>query len=532
MKRRQAGGGADDRRDHPWVAAGAVAFLTLLGVVIHVFGYSDRVLWSDEASTYWTIQVGLDDLLRGARTDGTPPLYFVIVALVTRLCGVSEVSLRLASIVPASLLVPAVFALVHRLATRRTAFIAAGLAALSPLVHYYSVEARNYALVQFETVMIVWAAWNGVRSPDRIRHWVTLALAHAVQLWTHNAGVFLLPVLPLTLLLAGGRARIRLALKASGAVLAAFVLSSPWLVLARQHAAAGIADWIVPYWEQTPPAAALLRSFEVLAFGGRYPEYLSYLGTAASLRPLAIPLTAVILLAALFSPRSRERHAESNVAPGPILLGFVALPLVGMWSFSLVAEPLYLVGRYDTIVLPIFLVVLAEGLEGLLSWRPTVGWGCVGAIAALAALTHATSLGQTVPDDPDVEAARVLSRQGGMGEPVVATGLRRPVVEYYLDRAHHPMSLLSYPAEVGEHPGWHSPARLLADPDKLADEAEKLAEALASEAPGRRVWLLASPRNQVDSSLLVALARRFVVDEQHTDRRFGLYCLAPARTLP
>ena len=414
------------------------------------------------------------------------------------------------------------------MATMRIAVIAAGLCALSPLVHYYSVEARNYSLVQFETLVILYAAWAAVTEPDRVRWWALLVLAHAVQLWTHNYSLFLLPVLPLVCLVAGGSHRCRLAAKALSASGLAFALYIPWFLIARQHAALGIADWIVPFWLKIPPMAAIPRSLEVFGFGGLYPSNLSYLGTATPLRLVSLPLTAVLLTAAglcRWSPTSSQADGRPAKA---LLLAFVALPLVGAWVSSLLFEPLYMVGRYDTIVLPVFLIVFAVGIDCVYRWRPIAGSAALALTAALGIQTHWTSLSGPVPDDMGRIAAYNLASEAAVSDPIIATGYRRLVVAYYLDRLDHRMEIRSYPPEVGEHPGWYSAARLLSDRTRLAREAQQLSESVQRDAAGRRLWLLISPRNDIDTYLDDALMGPFSIDEERTHRECGLICL----TLP
>lgn len=508
-----------------WLPACIVTGFTLLALALHLFGFSQRPLWSDEASTYWTVQASLGQIILGARTDGTPPLHFVLVLAATRLLGTSEFVLRLPSLVAACLLVPSVYGVTRSMAGTRAALIGAALAALSPLVHYYSVEARGYALLQLETVGIVYAAWKAVQRPQRLSAWALLAGGHALQLWTHNYALFVLPAVPLVCLAFGGASRVALAAKAGAAACAALAAYLPWFFVARAQAALGIADWIAPFWEKTPPMAAVARSLEVFGFGGSYPGYLSYLGEASAARPVSIALTLIVLVAATAWRWPSERPQDGHPPARAMLTGVLLLPLAGAWLASFFLEPLYLVGRYDTIVLPVFLVVFAAGLERLTRAKGVAGWTAVALTAILGVLTHATSLVGAAPVDADVAAARHLAREAGPADLVVATGLRRPVVAYYLDRAGHLLPVASYPTEVGAHPGWYSAARLLTDRGRLSEDAERLVASLAAGAAGRRVWVLLSAPNEVDQYLFAALARRFVVDEERTHRECRLFSL-------
>ena len=282
---------------------------------------------------------------------------------------------------------------------------------------------------------------------------------------------------------------------------------------------------IVPVWLKIPPVAAIPRSLEVFGFGGLYPSLLSYLGTATALRVVSIPLTAVMLTLAVFcrwSPRSSEADGRSGKV---LLVAFVVVPLVGAWLTSLLFVPMYVVGRYDTIVLPVFLIVFAVGLDCVHRWRPIAGWAALALTAALGILTHWTTLSGPVPDDMGRIAAYHLASEAAVSDPIIATGYRRLVVAYYLDRLDHRMEIRSYPPEVGQHPGWFSVARLLSDPTRLAREAQQMADSVRPDAAGRHLWLLISTRNDVDTYLDDELLSGFSIDEERTHRECGLICL-------
>jgi 4-amino-4-deoxy-L-arabinose transferase-like glycosyltransferase len=322
----------------PFMSLAAAAGFAVLTALYCAVAQSHRPLWLDEACTYWTIHARPADLLRGARTDGSPPLYFLIVSAVTHLFGTGEFALRLTSMIAAVALVPTTYAVARLFATRRAAVFAAGLIAISPLVHYYAVDARNYELVQLETVAIVYFIHRAIVEPAKVRWWVLLSLSQTIQLWTHTFALFLLPVPAVACALAGRNIRWRLAVKAMAASACALTLSLPCVLSAIQEAGSGVTDWINAYWQETPPAVAILRSLEVFGFGGKYPSFLGYLGRAPAVRVLAVPTMAAIFGTALLGRPGRDRSGVR------VLLACLFVPLVSAWAYSLVRTPLYLVG--------------------------------------------------------------------------------------------------------------------------------------------------------------------------------------------
>jgi 4-amino-4-deoxy-L-arabinose transferase-like glycosyltransferase len=506
-----------------------VAACTLVAAAFHVFSQSQRHLWADEASTYWTVQARVVDLLRGARTDGTPPLYFLVVSAVTRLFGATEIVLRLTSILAATALVPASYAVARSFASRRAAVLAAALAAISPLAHYYAVEARPYALLQLETLAILYFAYRAIQAPRTHRWWVLLCVAHAIQLCTHNYALFLLPVPACVGLLVAGRGRWTVATRAAAAALVAFAIDLPWFLRAQASAAAGVADWLRPYWQITPPSAAVARSLEVFGFGGRFPDYLTYLGIAPDVRLLALSLTVGVLAMATVVPWTTRTEADTGRST--TLLIFLLVPLTGAWLYSSLFQPIYYVGRYDTMVLPVFLILFAIGLDETMRLRLWLGGALVLMVVVLAGVSSWPAFGPSLDSDvEDVMAASILVQQASPADPIVVTGTRRPVLEYYLDRSGHTATLVSFPPEIADHPGWYSDSRMEREPSRLVHEGEALAEHLATAArQGHAVWILSSGSDhRIDNYLYVPLMRHLVVDEAHSTKDWRLYCLKPS----
>jgi hypothetical protein len=505
----------------PLIAFALVGGFAIVAVVYCALAQSHRPLWLDEACTYWTIQARPSELLRGVRMDGTPPLYFLLVYAVTRLAGTSEIALRLTSMIAGVALVPAAYAVTTQLATRRAGVIAAGLTVISPLVHYYAVEARNYELVQLETVAIVYVTYRAMLAPTHLRWWVLLSLSQAIQLWTHNYALFLLPAPAIVCLFRADHPRAPTAIKAAAASACAFFLSLSCVFRTVQNAGTGVSDWIGVFWRETPPAFAILRSLEVFGFGGKYPTgLLSYLGSAPAMRLLALPTMILIVTMALLGWRRKAAM---------LLVSFLLVPLIGAWVYSLVRSPLYVVGRYDTIVLPVFLMLLAVGLDHAFSLSLWFGSALAAVVLGLAVFSSSSTLAPDFVAEPEeVMAAQYLNSHAASTDEIVSTGHRQAIVAYYMDRAGHHMAIRPFPFEMSDHPGWFSPARMLRDPDRLTHEGAQLAATLeAAAARGHGVWVLTTGPNPIDQYLYAALQGHLVIDEARSQRDSEVYFFEP-----
>src|SRR5215212_1909715 len=126
----------------------AVAAITALGVALRLL-VGHQSLFADELSTHYVVTGrGLGNSVSIVHTDAeiTPPLYFVLAWLATRLADTVEL-LRAPSLLAGAAAIPLVFALGLRTVGRRAALVATTLTAISPFMVYYSAEARGYELM-------------------------------------------------------------------------------------------------------------------------------------------------------------------------------------------------------------------------------------------------------------------------------------------------------------------------------------------------------------------------------------------------
>jgi len=108
---------------------------------------AQQSFWLDEAYTLRLVRMPVGGMLHQIPiSESTPPLYYLLAWFWTRAFGYSAGGIRSLSALAGILTVPVVYWLALRLADRRAALIAGILVALSPLLIWYSQEARAYAL--------------------------------------------------------------------------------------------------------------------------------------------------------------------------------------------------------------------------------------------------------------------------------------------------------------------------------------------------------------------------------------------------
>ena len=276
-------------------------------------------------------------------SESAPPLYYALAWAWTQVTGTGEWGLRALSAVAGVATVPVVYLVGLELRGRRAGLLAAALAAVNPMLLWYSQEARAYALLALFCSLALLYFVRAQRYGRR-RDLVLWGVFSALALATHYFAVFPL-VAEVFLLL---RRRGRETLRGLWIIAVACLLLAP---LAIHQMSYGHAEWIGGLslghrlWEtgatfltgetgdiigqpERPalafvPLALCLAAFAVLALRADRDER-----RAASL-PLTVGLVAIAIpvLLALISP-SKDYVLARNLLPALVpLLVVVAVAL-------------------------------------------------------------------------------------------------------------------------------------------------------------------------------------------------------------
>ncbi|HWH13197.1 MAG TPA: glycosyltransferase family 39 protein [Miltoncostaeaceae bacterium] len=421
--------------------------LTLLLRTRHL----DAGLWVDEGIAAGVAAHALADIPGVLAQDGSPPLYYMLLNLWTRLFGTGEEALRALSVTAAAACVPASLAAGWLVAGWRAGVLAAALAATVPFLTVYAQETRMYALV---VLLGVIAAAAFVRAfVQRRRRWVpAFALLLAALLLTHNWGLFLAAAAALALvplLRAAHDDRLpRDALAAFGLAALAY---APWVpTLAGQVRATG-APWARP---PTPRTA--------------WGDVASLWGTAGWIVLLAG------VGAGLLALRRRGTPGERAAVRSLVILA-VATP-----AFALAASSVAAVWAPRYLAMALGPALLLGGVA--LARAPRIGVAAAGVLVAL---------GVAAP--PDVwpkSNAREVARAGAPltapGDLVVSTQPEQvPVLAYHLGHDLRYLTPLGPVADPGVTDWRHALARL-----RTGDARRRLRPALDALPAGTTVLLV------------------------------------------
>ena len=317
--------------------------------------------WLDEGFTARLVRGDLGHLLSGIpKTEQTPPLYYVLAWLWTRLFGTGEVGLRSLSAVFGIATIPVAWALARRLASERAALVAAALVAFNPLLVWYSQEARAYSLLVLLAALSVLLLLRALDEPTwrRLLAWAAVA---ALALATHYFALFVVVPEAAWLVLRGpDRPR------AIRAALLPAVVGAALLPLAVHQAGHHAAAFI----EGTSVATRAVQVPKQYLVGYNSPAQ-------AVLTAVSAVIAAVGLWLAVTRTDARERRGA------PLLAAALAVTAGVPLLLSIVGID-YLITRNVIAGLIPFLLVLAVGFGAR-----RAGWSGPALAAALCAISLA-----------------------------------------------------------------------------------------------------------------------------------------------
>ena len=302
------------------LAVVAAMFATWLAFGLRVWSLGDASLFYDEAVDVGLAASPVDQIL-ALLAEGNlhPPLHYLWLHLWLGLVGITEFTARFASLIPAVLLVPLVFAVAREVTHdgRDGILLLVGLpatllVATSRFLLYYAQEARMYSLTVFWSTLAVLTLLRALRlsrtSPEMRAigwAWVYHGLAIAGMLYTLYLSVFLLPALALAALLAGWTAFRRWLV----AALLAGALYLPWLPSVIKQAQRLLAHPDYPAATIQPLSILRDMATDFLATDSRwvmlgvglavFAALVWSLGRMGGMRQQAIPTLLVVLAAGL-----------------------------------------------------------------------------------------------------------------------------------------------------------------------------------------------------------------------------------------
>jgi mannosyltransferase len=397
----------------------ALAGLTALGIAVRFATLGVQSYHHDEVITAARVIPGsFAEMFEQVKTsESNPPLYYVLAWGWAKLFGTGEVGLRSLTALFGAATVPVAFLVGRELANARAGLLAAALVAVSPMLIWYSQEARSYALLVFFGALALLFFVRALRTGNG-RDLGLWALASALALCSHYFAVFAVAIEAVWLLVAL-RTRWRLVLPVLAGVVVVGLALLPLIATQMNPTHIG---WI----DHSPLSTRLFETGGSFLMG----ETGHVIAQPPRERYAAIPALLIgigLLLAALRGSSRERRAAAMGLALG---LGVVLLAA----AIALAGSD-YLVERNLLGALVPFLLAAAAGFAASKARRA----GLVLAILLCAYwLAFDVHVARTLNlQRPDVR--EVTERLGPPSQPraIVSWTLAGDGIQLYLDGASH-----------------------------------------------------------------------------------------------
>jgi 4-amino-4-deoxy-L-arabinose transferase-like glycosyltransferase len=169
--------------------------IVVVAAIARFANLDEQSFWYDEAVTVGLLEMDFGDMLdRIPESESTPPLYYAVAWLWAKVFGTGEADLRSLSALCGTAFVPVIYAIGARAASARVGLVAAALAALNPLLVWYSQEARAYSLLVLFAGLSFLFFIRLLTGDPRRRTLVLWAVVSALAMATHYFAAFLVAI--------------------------------------------------------------------------------------------------------------------------------------------------------------------------------------------------------------------------------------------------------------------------------------------------------------------------------------------------
>lgn len=398
---------------------GALALLTIAGLLVRLIGLTRESLWNDELFTAALARTpDLNAFFHRLGQDVHPPLYFLLVRTWAQVFGDSEFSLRFTSVLFSSAVIPAVFWLGRRIFGVKEALVGAALAAFSFQPIYYAQELRAYALMTLLGALMTGFGYGILRSikdgdsPKRV-DWIGLALIALISAYTHYFGLLYAALTIAAVVMYAfkcGKGRI----EALGIAAFCAVGYLPWLPSLIKTSGKQTT------WIHKPTPGTIME------IG---PVYFGYV--------VSTLMVVLLIFASALYVRNVQRKSGGKLVYGRelFLAGVILIPFAIVVGKSLVSLPIY-TPRNMLIALPAAYLLFGRALLSL-PWRSnTAMWLSLAAFFAFAHFGQIQRQGYfVIPTKAQVREAALYVAADPKQLPIFTCDWDTENFEYYLLKA-------------------------------------------------------------------------------------------------
>lgn len=500
-----------ENKNNQWIFLLPLIIMSVLAMALFPFFGINRSLWLDEAFGVFTASHDFEGIIRAVKSDASPPLYYLLLAVWIWVFGISELAVRSLSAIFYMLSLAAVYVSGKSIYNdRKTGLLCSFLYMLSPLAIKHAQNARMYSLVGLLVILstLFFLRLFLIKTNSK-KDLALYIIVNMIGTFTHYWFFFTIfsQIVSYLLLLFS-----RSSFKKFSAVI--FISFAPFLIL-----------WIPVFlpqanrvnasWIGKPGIRELVST--LLDFCGGWS------GKRAAL-VYAVFLTLIVFKVEGFKIRFWNISALKGFIIQKQTLVFLILLSVSLLVPFIISQvkPIYVPTRYTIIALPPF-VMLVGSLLSRFGNKHVVLACCY--ILLIETSISFVSYRTTPKQCSDKSTTEYLIKHADDNDILIHTGLSRLPIDYYLRLMKSGKSFieLSFPQELALHPGWQDVNKMLSQKHMLESEADSVVSRIADiliKNNNTKIWLLNGGNAKIGEILKHRLDTRFFLREKK-DLRSG-----------
>lgn len=331
-----------------------LGLIVLLAAVLRLINISRESLWFDEAISYLTAQLPINQILDNTIQSSHPPLYYLLLHFWQQLAPQTDTGLRLLGVIWNALLVVFIYLLTEQLFGKRSmALWAALLVAISPFHILYSHELRMYTQLMLFVTIGTYAYWQA-RQTMYWPWWLAFGGIFIASVYTHLFAFLPLAGIGLHALLYHQDRR--LLWRTSLVIFIICLCFLPWVSIMLAESQKDLGS-LRPLRPETLNPIKPITTATFLIFG-EPNQPISILGFNA--QPIYIGLILFLMLAimALFLLETRRIRREGT-SSGLLLILLIIGCVLGIPIIVYMIRPFFLPDRTMAAASPFLIILLA-----------------------------------------------------------------------------------------------------------------------------------------------------------------------------
>jgi 4-amino-4-deoxy-L-arabinose transferase-like glycosyltransferase len=473
----------------------------IIGTLLRLYDLGKQSFWLDEARGFFRANKSVSELWRGQINESNPPLYDIILHFYLKFSHAKdEGSIRMLSVIFGIALIPFSYFIGRYIFSGKGGLYFALLIAISPFHIYYSQDAKMYSLLallslgSFFTYYLCFCKTN-------LAYWFLYASATILLIYTHNYGAFFYfsQIIIFILLFKKFRAKTRNFLLSNLLIL--FFIIPRIIYLPRQ--------FFLDYnpWIKHPQISdifKMLANFILLVPGMQFDVPLS----------LALLFIAMIFSAALISAFVSAKNKTNGLDAAQFTLPdkikfigchfFIPLAIALLLSIK---KPVYVSGRYDMLVFPLFCLLIAYGFSSI---KKNLLQGFF--IKSIVVLTAVSLYNYyfVFYKSNDRKVSSFIMSKATKSDILIFTDLSESAYNFYSKPDYHP-ALIKFPES---NLGWLPRAAFKDQPAYIINELQQLNKKIKPLLKkDSKIWLMCTNLN-LNNFLILVLKKNYPLLEK------------------